>query len=97
MEGVGYFHDEITAFYLPPEFYVLGFADNVEPWSPVDSLALMRLMNFHLSFNWNMDMLREIYGNLDDGALKDMVEELTVFSSEFAHNLITTLDEEDMK
>jgi penicillin G amidase len=21
--GVGYFHDEITAFYLPPEFYAL--------------------------------------------------------------------------
>ena len=24
INGVGYFHDEITAFYLPPEFYALG-------------------------------------------------------------------------
>jgi hypothetical protein len=24
IDGVGYFHDEISAFYFPPEFYALG-------------------------------------------------------------------------
>lgn len=58
---------------------------------------MMRLMNFHLSFNWNMDLLRNIYSSLDEGSVSDLVEELTVFSSEFAHNLTTTLSDEDMK
>ena len=48
LEGVGYFHDEITAFYLPPEFIALGIK-KVEPWHPIDSLALLRLVNFHLT------------------------------------------------
>lgn len=46
--GIGYFHDEITAFYKPPEFYALGI-DEVEPWHPVDSLSLLKLTNFHLT------------------------------------------------
>ena len=27
IQGVGYFHDEITAFYLPPEFFALGIKE----------------------------------------------------------------------
>ena len=41
-----------TARLLPPEFYVLGIFE-MEPWSPVDSLSLLKLMNFHLTWNWN--------------------------------------------
>lgn len=52
LEGVGYFRDEITAFYLPPEFIALGIKQ-VEPWHPIDSLALLRLVNFHLTQNWS--------------------------------------------
>jgi len=51
IKGVGYFHDEISAFYLPPEF--LAFGIKAEPWHPIDSLALMKLINFHLSYNWS--------------------------------------------
>jgi acyl-homoserine lactone acylase PvdQ len=41
-----------TARLLPLEFYALGYVD-IEPWTPVDSLSMLRLMNFHLTWNWN--------------------------------------------
>jgi acyl-homoserine lactone acylase PvdQ len=41
-----------TAYLLPPEFLVLGHT-SVDPWHPVDSLTLLRLINFHLSYNWS--------------------------------------------
>ena len=41
-------------------------------------------------------MLRDILSNLEDGELKDLVEELVPFNSEFAHNLKSVLDDEDM-
>jgi hypothetical protein len=44
-----------------------------------------------------MDLLREIFGELAEGELADMVEELTAFSGEHAHNLTSTLSDEDMK
>lgn len=99
LEGIGYFHDEITAFYYPPEFYALGIANEkrVEPWHPVDSLALLRLMNFHLSHNWIHDLLRDIIANLEKGELKDLAEEMISFSDKHSFNLTTILDEDDMK
>lgn len=53
INGVGYFHEEITAFYLPLEFYALNLTQSIDPWTPIDSLALLRLINFHLSYNWS--------------------------------------------
>jgi acyl-homoserine lactone acylase PvdQ len=97
VKGVGYFHEEITAFYLPPEFYALNLTEAIDPWTPVDTLALLRLINFHLSYNWSQDLLRDIFANLENGELKDLVEEIVPFSKEFSHNLTTVLDDEDMK
>ena len=37
---------------LPLEFYALGIKE-IEPWTPVDSICLIKLMNFHLSWNWS--------------------------------------------
>ena len=36
---------------LPPEFILLGI-NSVEPWSPVDTVCILKLLNFHLSWNW---------------------------------------------
>ena len=72
INGVGYFHDEITAFYFPPEFWALEL--EMEQWTPVDTLAIMKMINFHLSYNWSQDLLRGIFENLEDGEIKDMVE-----------------------
>ena len=57
----------------------------------------MRLINFHLSYNWSQDLLRDIFANLENGELRDLVEEIVPFSKEFSHNLTTVLDDEDMK
>ena len=57
----------------------------------------MRLINFHLSYNWSQDLLRDIFSNLENGELKDLVEELVPFNSEFAFNFKSVLDEDDMK
>jgi hypothetical protein len=57
----------------------------------------MRLINFHLSFSWSQDILREIMGNLEDGELKDLVDEMIPIGKEFNHNYTTILSEEDMK
>ena len=57
----------------------------------------MKVMNFHLSGNWNHDLLRDILGSLEKGELKDMVNEFSPFNAEFSHNLKSALDEDDMK
>ena len=41
---------DATGRALPPEFYVLNHT-RVEPWTPVDSLCILKLLNFHLSWN----------------------------------------------
>lgn len=98
LEGVGYFHEEITGFFLPPEFYALKHQHAVEPWTPVDSLALMRIMNFHLSMNWSQDLLREIYADLEGGELAEMAAELAPYTAEHMFTPDrSTLDDEDMK
>jgi hypothetical protein len=42
-------------------------------------------------------LLRDIFANLENGELKDLVEEIVPFSKEFSHNLTTVLDDDDMK
>lgn len=41
--------------------------------------------------------MRDIFANLEDGELKDLVEEIVPFSKEHSHNLKTVLDDDDMK
>jgi len=88
---------DTTGYLLPPEFYALGIHDNVEPWTPVDTLSLLKIMNFHLSGSWNMDLMREIFSKVEVEEIRDMVDELIPHTAEFAHNLQSVLDEDDMK
>lgn len=69
----------------------------VDPWHPVDSLTLLRLINFHLSYNWSQDLLRDIFGSLEDGGLKSIIEEIVPFNSDNSHKLVTILNEDEMK
>jgi len=80
---------------LPPEYYALDI--EIEPWSVIDTLSIMKLINFHLSYNWSQDLLRGIFESLEDGELKDLVDEIVPFSQEFSHNLKPILDDDDMK
>lgn len=97
LDGVGILKEDSTGYLLPPEFYALGIQNKISPWTPVDSLAIMKIMNFHLSGNWNHDLLRDILGALEEGELKDMVNELLPFNAEFSHKLKSALDDDDMK
>lgn len=49
---------DASAKLLPPEFYTEGIY-KMEPWRPVDSLCLLKILNFHLSWNWGQDLTRE--------------------------------------
>ena len=61
---------------LPPEFLALGYSvSNWEPWTPVDSLCVLRLMSLHLTWSWQSDLHREILRKLhpDLGALAEEI------------------------
>jgi penicillin G amidase len=47
-----------SANLLPPEFYLLNL--EIEPWSPIDSLANLALINFSLTWDWAQDFMREV-------------------------------------
>ena len=48
VEGVALFsNDQKTARLLPPEFLAFGITvENYEPWTPIDSLLMFRLVSF---------------------------------------------------
>ena len=53
-DGVNDFISNIggsSSLLLPPEFILLGIKE-VEPWTPVDTVCIFKLLNFHLSWNW---------------------------------------------
>jgi penicillin amidase len=84
-----------TANLLPPEFYLLGISE-IEPWTPLDSLSMVKLMNFHLTWNWNQELYRDILENTSED-LKLLVDEIFPYYSEYSHELVTILTDEDLK
>ncbi len=90
--GVGLLKEGGSAHLLPPEFYLLGHTA-IEPWRPQDSLCLFKLLNFHLSWNWSQDFIREFLTEIN---LEDMMEEIFPFTAEFSDNMVTILSEEDI-
>ena len=81
---------------LPPEFYVFGLADKIEPWTPVDSLAALNLIKFSLTWDWPKDFLREILKS-ESSELAEIADELVPYTSEYLHKLVTVLDDDDVK
>lgn len=94
LDGVG--KSESTASYLPPEYLAIGVTE-VDRWHPKDTLQLMLMMNFHMTQNWSMDLVRHIIANLEDGDLRELVEEVVPFSSDFNYNLTTILNDKEME
>ena len=41
-----------SSILLPPEFILLGIKE-MEPWTPVDTVCIFKMLNFHLSWNWS--------------------------------------------
>lgn len=97
IKGIGLYDGSArTAFLRPLEFYALGIKD-IEPWHPIDVLSHIKFINFHLSHDWATELLRDIIGNIEGGALKYFAEEIVPFGLKFSHNFTTILSEEEMK
>ena len=56
----------------------------------------MRLLSFSLSWNWTDDLSRTFITELHPD-LKEMVDEIFPINSEFAHNLVTIMNNEEAK
>ena len=49
--------EEKTARLLPPEFIAFGITkENFDPWTAIDCILIVRLMSFHLTWNWAADL-----------------------------------------
>ena len=59
--GTGLFTEQSTGRLLPPEFYTFGISDlsKWRPWTPIDSMALIKYKSYYLSWNWSNDLARE--------------------------------------
>lgn len=60
----------------------------------MDSVSILKLLSFHLSWNWVQDLYREV---LLEAGLGDLVDELFPFNAEFSHKMVTVIDAEDIK
>ena len=75
------------------EFQALEITE-VEPWHPVDSLMLLKFLNFHLTSNWGQELLRDILSKhlVDPELIKDLIP----FNSGTSQT-DSILDDADMK
>jgi len=85
-----------TDTFLPPEFMALGI-NKIDPWVPTDSLALLRFASLGFTRNWSQELLRKIIGEVDNGSLKDLVDEIAPVSAAGFIDQSSILDESDMQ
>lgn len=53
--------DDGSAKLLPPEFYLFGLHKTEWiPWTPVDSMAIFKMMELTLTWDWVQDWQREM-------------------------------------
>lgn len=82
---------------MPPEFFAIGVTrDTFEPWTPVDCILMVRLINFTLTWNWASDLQREA-ARQQHPDLEALIEELMPFTSDFMQDDIPIVDDDDLK
>ena len=82
---------------MPPEFFLVGITkDSFEPWTPIDCLLMVRLINFTLTWNWASDLQREA-ARQQHPDLDAIVEELMPFTSDFMVDSIPVVDDDDLQ
>ena len=97
ISGIDTFGSNPTARLLPPEFLLLGInKENWTTWTPLDSFSCSMLMSFNLSWNWPNDLLREAFRQKHED-LEDLAEEIVPFARDMLAEVITIVDEEDLK
>ena len=82
---------------LPPELLAFGYsASNWEPWTPVDSLTVIRLMSLHLTWSWQSDLFREVLKMLHPD-IGFFAEELFPFTGDQFNIDVPIVKDEDLK
>ncbi|MEP6742046.1 MAG: penicillin acylase family protein [bacterium] len=61
-DGVNAYIAMLDARTLPPEFQILQYKPS--PWTPVDSLVVIKVFAEALSSTWKLDVMREAYAGL---------------------------------
>ncbi|MDQ2976110.1 MAG: penicillin acylase family protein, partial [Acidobacteriota bacterium] len=60
--GVNAYIESLDARTLPPEFQILQYKPR--PWTPADSLLVVKLFSEALSSTWRLDVMREAFAGL---------------------------------
>jgi penicillin amidase len=60
--GVNAYIESLNARTLPPEFQILQYKPR--PWTPADSLLVVKLFSEALSSTWRLDVMREAFAGL---------------------------------
>jgi hypothetical protein len=85
-----------SARLLPPKFSCVWTLNKIKPWHPIDSLANILLINFSLTWDWAQDFAREV-NKMESEELREWADELTPSTSNYLVNMVTVLDESDVK
>ena len=89
--------DDKTASLLPPEFLAFGITkERFEPWTAVDCILTVRLMSFHLTWNWAND-LQKLAMRQSHPDIADILEEVIPFTTDFLHDVVPIVDDDDLK
>lgn len=71
--GVNAYIDSLDAKKLPPEFLILQYKPR--PWTPADSLIIVKLFFESLSSTWRLDVMREALAGLPVNKLAALLPE----------------------
>ncbi len=72
-KGVNAYIDSLDAKNLPPEFQILQYRPR--PWTPSDSLIIVKLFFEALSNSWRLDVMREMLADLPQEKLAALLPE----------------------
>ena len=86
-----------TARLLPPEFLAFGISkESFEPWTPVDSMLMVRFISFHLTWNWAADLQREAMRQAHPD-LEALLQEIMPFTTDKLEDVVPIIDDDDLK
>lgn len=71
--GVNSYVASLDAKSLPPEFQILQYQPR--PWTPADSLIVVKLFFESLSSTWRLDVMREVFADLPREKLAGLLPE----------------------
>ena len=75
---------------------MFNLADKIEPWTPVDCLANLNLIKFSLTWDWPKDFIREVV-KMENSEMAELADELIPYTAEYLINLVTVLEDDDLK